>query len=434
MTAWNKPTSDPEWATSGPSTDPGSAQRAAGYADGQTLPHDEFNWLVKTHGEHLTWLGQSVDRRFSTISQALQEASEGDVVLVSRISGDVEPIGDFSFTSGMTPALLCTDGRYVFSVENSDRVVCRERHESFEINADWGDSGICVPHAGLTITAIACDGQHVFVGYACVALQTQIAKIDASDGSVLSTRVLAYGQPGGQVTKIVTNGQRFAYAWGSELFIRDISDYADWNTDDAGVDIIDLAIDSGVVYVISDERTNAPVGDTVVAFDANFSGTAGGAPTLLWSEELVTATDPPSHIASDGLFVWITLPQASQSIYCYSRAGVYAMKIDQSDVRTLISVDDLFVYTAEEGSGGLTIYDKRTGVPVGWVSATDLTDVISIDVDGCHLIGVGDNSGGNPGLFDVCNGRGPTRFLVADPTSKGRRPFHKAAIPLGGGA
>ena len=392
-------------------------------------PHGFFNWFWNAASEAMAWLRGG---RYSSLGEALKDAEIGEVVPVGRHDNGVSSIGNWSDSSlGVSSQAICTDGRYVFSIEGLE-VKAREVHESFDLALEWGTSGAVRPSASPNKPrSLACDGKNVYVGYESGAyLQPLLCILDAKTGAVLTSLVRSASS--GTVQKIVSNGERYAFCYDHITEIRNVSDSGDRNVDDAGVDVTDLAIDSGLVYAISPARTNAPVGANITAWSTEFTGTNDGPPTSVWDLSPGTAVDP-ARIAADGLKVYVTFNQTgSANLYVYSRAGYEVINTQQPEARTLIAVDHRFVYTAA-GGGGLSILEKQLLSGVGWVPSSELISVDALDCDGMKAILIGENSLGNPCFWQVdSGGQGFTRFYVADPTSPGRMPFYKAAVPLGG--
>lgn len=145
-----RPTESPEWAEgtppaiagTNPPTDPGAGRRSSGYGFEERLPHESFNWVIRTLGRWIGWLEEKVDDHVH--DGGVTEASVAKVDLENHIN-----YGQFAAVSVTrdedNPPGSGGAGheiRYTFTGSEDGRAVLRPdviRADATEIPMVWND-------------------------------------------------------------------------------------------------------------------------------------------------------------------------------------------------------------------------------------------------------------------------------------------------------
>ncbi len=412
------------WADGGtpePVTEPVDGQKDTGWAFGDIHPEAIANYHQQKVFETLRSILIATPRCFEFISDAFVAAvssQEYGPVLVNEFFRVLA-----AGSSALNPALANIQWT-VLGVGGASAAVnhmaCDSEqvyHAHFTATADFAANS---PETGAqiwanalgadAITAMAADGLFLYTGHF-----SGVAHIRSrSDGSSIATLANLT-----LINSIAANGDQLAYsgtlAGGtlgtySALGAAPVSNGTSVITGIEGV-----AVDDTRVYAV------ATTGGVVTLTARALSNPV----TTFWTVTLNAISGSTGlTVETDGQRVYVGLTTASdQTLHCFNRDGLFLWTtrvIGLSNIDRL-SVDDDYLYLADDAGNESAIVDKETGVTVRTISGN-----LIMCSDGWRAYGT-DTAFNIRAYTATERSKLFERVSSADPT---RRPFHKLAVPV----
>ncbi len=146
-----------------PSTDPGGALRAAGWAPNAIPASDEFNYIQTMLGDNALWIEEFAPREWTELSEGIAAAVSRQLFRVVPLSGTMSGRLDQIFSTvgtaatGGNVAHICTDGLRVFYISGNlaEYIIGAS---PVDLTEEWENH----PAGGSTIAALTCDGRFVY--------------------------------------------------------------------------------------------------------------------------------------------------------------------------------------------------------------------------------------------------------------------------------
>lgn len=434
-----RPSTLPEWATSGDRATISTGERSTGYAYGQVVPFDLLNGQLGELGDWVVYLDETAtdhESRVVELEDTATLAADG-VALADLDSARPYTIrqatsgGPGLIVSGTQVAIasssvidVACDGEYVWVayVTGSNYFVRRYSRATMTIDAAWN-----LTTGTTAIQCIACAGGDLFIGRT-----TNLVRASRSD----STTTLVVLAAGGTVTDVATNGAAVWIATGNTVRQTTvaISTWA-WTYDHG----------AAVRAVAAIPTRTSGSSDTVVAAVGEPGSTALGVlygGIILSSTGTVTGRYMDDGTEVDGLRAVASngrrIAWSSQGVvYCsdvWSLAGLpeqrwkttvasnnlTSLYMTERDVFAVDPTDDVLHALAQSDGAHQWQYAPSTVLKVAHVAA----DVFGIVIGG--------DSTGTYQLQRMTDGH-PHRLCVkATATDTARWPYHQLLVPLGG--
>jgi len=409
---------------SGPSTDPGTAIRANGWANGYTLPAAELNFMQELRSDMIQWCENMSVREWTDISEGVANTSVRDLFRVGPpASGDLYSRLYLRYTTATTitgvtaPKDLHTDGEQLYYFGGTS--------DNYFVVADAADmSEVAEVNAGYAIVALAADGEWVWYSSSS-ASHTGLRRYNR-DGTTPATAGTKY-----DYTKLASNGSK----------VVGISP----NGDADGVDIYTAATPAL-------DGTCAPgcgsPGLRAVAIDASQCYVGGNRNTYdvwaynlstraeVWKITLPGSTPVVNSIVTDGDFVYVGTDYngSTGSIFCLRRTDgtlLWTINLLSSVNTDQLAVDSNYLYAIDgQATPDMYVislrYDAVGPTTAPWVDiqSNKLNKTYRICCDGVSVFGA---YGSTVRRLDCGY---PTRtFLRVNGDDPQRRPFYTLAMP-----
>jgi hypothetical protein len=411
-----------------PSTDPGGAVRAAGWATNAIPGSDEFNYLQTMWGDDLLWLEAMAPREWYQIEDGIAASSYRDLFRV------VPPLTPPSYdrlaqlfnvagtaATGGNPNHIHTDGEQLY-------YACGNLTPSQSLIAAIPDTGAEVWEASpLTQhTALCTDGTNVYATSPSSPGEIGLAKIDRTSGALISQGGTEY-----DLDELRTNGVYCVgispFSSSSKVVFWLVNTGATAPTETGTVTVTPLnglAIDADQCYV-GGTRNTYDVWAWTLSSRAN-----------AWQITLPTVGAPTvAAIAADGDCVFVATD--SQTLTAGGRASVYCLdRVNGSvlwsysppgdtDVEA-IAVDDRYLFVRDANDDLLQL-KLRAAEPALVAVAADWNEVVC---DGVSVIGTDATTTTNF-MRHMLGGASKT-YMRALGTDPNRRPFYTLAVPVDG--
>jgi len=401
-----------------PSTDPGGAVRAAGWAKDAIPGSDEFNYLQTMWGDFLQWLESTNAREWLDVSEGIAATSTFrdlfrviPLTSLGAISDRYYELFNIANTGASgNPSHLCTDGEQMYYISGA--------LDQYLIAASpLAGTEIFDVDTGIQIMSICCDGQAV---YANTYSNSGLYVYDRDTG--------AYSTKGGTeyaCTALRTNGEYCVGIRPNSSTSKIVFWTVATPTETGTVTITPLngvAIDADQCYV----------GGTRATYDVWAYTLSSRA--VAWQVTLATSSAPTVNaIAADGDFVYVCTDRVAltaggnANLFCLSRydgATLWTMDVGSTVNLDYCAVDDKYLHVTDDAD--LT-YMIKLGAPVPHVVAT----VADLIVQCCDGIGVGMLDAATAANFARHHVGHPTKtFMRAAADDPNRRPFHTLAVPV----
>ena len=413
-----------------PSTDPGAAVRAAGWATNAIPGSDEFNYVQTMLGDFAQWLEGFAAREWNQIAQGIAASSYMDLFRVTP------PLG----SSIMSPRLsqwfsltgtAATGGNVIH--------ICGDGEQIYYVSGSVGQSVIAANPNGITEiwetspftqhTAICADGLNVYAMSPFSPSELGLRKINRTTGATLATAGAEYACSDLRANGVYCVGISPASNAGGLVFYT-VATPVETGVNAVSTQLNGVAIDEDQCYVGGARAGGNDVWCCKLS-DRSYP----------WQVPLDTNAPTVNAICADGDYVYVctdnfvtALPGTpNRDLFCLERTSgaiIWSMDIGADLDACAVDSDYLYVVT----SAGLAYAIRLRGsVGVGGIvaSQTSVAAAGGIFVDGMNLF-CQDGAAATKmrSLATTSATRGFMRVNGADPA---RRPFHNLAIPINNG-
>lgn len=433
-----RPTDDYLWAESASpgDIDNPTVKRSGGYLFENELPHNQFNYLLRSPGRWIDYLRYQGDGR-ATLQSAITNAGAGELTRVEPdISNDYK--GRIQGTLGGNAVITQdTDGVSLYIATRNAGVYAVQRVLISTWTVTHTYTLLSTPDDTNPVRCISCDGKHLAVGHGGrlevfdVDTNTRVLDVnldvlgDALDVHVHGASVITLWRGGG--------------AGSSFIQLHELSTYTS-----LGITFVLLPNTTGDGAITCDGRrvylahTTSTANETKLsAFDINPSG--GALPelfSLTWMNDLVQHR----AIETNGDYIAVGVEGVTNQVRVYRVKQLASNDVELENVTNLGSTEchsivfthnlmiaastsaSLVDMTAYElGSFEIVWRDSQVSeVPIGLGRTELCTDGLHVYVPSGTLA---------QRIAQITIGRHVTTWLRCDPTAQYRRPYYNLAIP-----
>ena len=407
-----------------PSTDPGGALRAAGWATDAIPGSDEFNYIQTMLGDNALWIESFIPREWEDIREALAKATVRDLFRVvpplAAMRGRLDEAYSTAGTAatGGFPSFMCTDGEQIYYIAGAGNV---------SLIAARPTDGVEIWESGAVTQFLAITADGLFVYASGAAADVGLRKIDRTDGTAAGNvngtghsyrLVRANGVYVVMIAPSVNLGKMDVFTAAAPTFTANAAPTGNLNA---------LGIDVDRCYIGGTRNA----GKDVWAYDLADVGVL----VAVWSTAL-DANDPSpvNSIVADGDYVYVACDSfaiaagGNRGLFCLDRVtGLVVWSMDLGADVDFLATDGVYLYAADSAED---LHMIKLAVGPGEVHSP-VADVAShIARDG---VSVFCSDGATPANFRRLWTGGPTRtFMRAAPADPTRRPWPNLAIPIDG--
>lgn len=441
-----RPSTLPEWATSGTRTTPTSGQRVTGFVFKETVPFDLLNAQLGELGDWVEYLDEDGALRETSIVDlddtdgTVTDIDAGRPFYVSQsVLGPLQRISGVNI--GATVVDVCSDGEYIWAVTAT---------ALFRLSAEdltGGGSAFWTAPAG-TVACVACAGGIVYV-----ASSASVYAVSRTAGTTLKTQAI-----GSTVTRLKTNGAALFLSRGNYIERWDIvadptyiAGAANWQYDH-GATILDLCIfaSSAVGVGVSDYAVGVAaacvpsgggatdVGGVVLdddGADYNIAGVFSNGVTCysVGSNGRVIAWGRRDG-STDG-YISVTgtrgIRSVTEVLIAQYSTQVLTDQTADDDIRRIV-VTDRHIIAIDDTSGGSSIYvcDVANGALIGAAVDSGRTARVSLIAADVRGIVVGLTTGATNEVERFSDGVGTRLCVRRGATDPGRSPYFQLLCPI----
>lgn len=427
-----------------PSTDPGGAKRLTGFKPkdvpvpglGEAIAANDQNWLNGLEMQMLTWLRDLVPREWEELSEGIAASVNRALLrVVPPSSGIRSRLAQLYSTAavatgGGNPQSIATDGLrvYYFAGTGNKYIVAVSPVDGQDGAAGGVPLWEINPHAANNVSAVCTDGSYVY--YSVEIAPTGLQRVDADTGANLTAAGTKVSHE-----KLRANGVNIvgigSTAGDLDIYLRS-----------AMTLVATKATGSAALSGVALDEDTAYVGGTRQgAVDVWAYPLSGGGAT--WTSQLDGNEPTIRDICTDGDFVYVATDSfaiaagGNRCLFCLERvAGTVLWAVDLGVNISMLAVDDEYLYAVDIGAD--VLYMLRKGRPGDSATALAIklksnvtgnaTDTIASDGTSLYF----QDGAAATNLRRLATAQASKLFMRASGTDNRRRPFHTAALPIGG--